>query len=194
MTSFAQVSDNSYTRASSNTLNNTTSPITLDGVDTSRFNAITTGYIVTIWNDTAYPDNPASDPNMEKAVITAATINANGSITLSRPYAKAHLGTPIIAALVVAQHISDLDTAVTTLEATTTDIQATIDAISSDKHYEQPFTTTSFLTVTHNLHKYPAITIIDSAGDEVEADPHHVSSDQFTVEFSASFSGVVYCN
>ena len=63
-----------------------------------------------------------------------------------------------------------------------------------DAHYEQAFTSASTVSVTHNLDKYPAVTVIDSAGDEVMEDIQHASSEAFTVTFSAPFSGTVFCN
>lgn len=116
-TAFLQVKDNVKITAPTNVLNNTTSPLTIPGIDTTKFPAFTNGFIVTIWNEASYPD-PGDDPNMEKAVVTAATINAlTGSLTLLRPLAKVHNGHPRIGMLMVAQHISDLDTAVNTAEA-----------------------------------------------------------------------------
>ena len=64
----------------------------------------------------------------------------------------------------------------------------------ADKTYTQDFTVASSVTVTHNLGKYPAVTVIDSAGDEVEGDVEHLSTNQLQVSFSGSFSGIVLCN
>lgn len=64
----------------------------------------------------------------------------------------------------------------------------------ADKYYTQSFTTATTVVVPHNLSKYPAITIIDSAGDEVVGDVRHDSSNQVTLNFSAPFSGTVTCN
>ena len=63
-----------------------------------------------------------------------------------------------------------------------------------DAHYEQFFTSASNVSVTHNLAKLPAVTVIDSAGDEVVGDIHHASANAFTLTFSAPFSGTVFCN
>lgn len=126
MTSFLQVSDNSDTRALVDSLNNTTSPITLSGIDTTKFIEVTTGYAVTIWDDETFP-NPDDDPNMEKALVTAATIDSSGSFTLTRPFAKTHSGTPRIALLVLAQHIKDHSTAINALETKTSNIDNTSD-------------------------------------------------------------------
>jgi hypothetical protein len=65
---------------------------------------------------------------------------------------------------------------------------------SGDKHYEQTFTNQSTVTVNHNLGKYPAVTVITSAGDEVEADIDHLDANSFTVSFSSATGGVIYCN
>lgn len=63
-----------------------------------------------------------------------------------------------------------------------------------DKYYEQTFTNASEITVTHNLGKYPSVTITDSSQDEVIGAIRHTSSNQLIVSFSASFSGKVICN
>ena len=63
----------------------------------------------------------------------------------------------------------------------------------ADSHFSQSFGGSS-VTVTHNLGKYPAVTVFDSAGDEVEGDIQHLNTNSFTLSFSASFSGVVNCN
>lgn len=49
-------------------------------------------------------------------------------------------------------------------------------------------------TVTHNLNKYPSVTIVDSANDEVEGNVNHVSKTQLTITFSAAFSGKAFLN
>tara|TARA_B100001245_G_scaffold236398_1_gene227182 strand:+ start:1667 stop:2059 length:393 start_codon:yes stop_codon:yes gene_type:complete len=63
-----------------------------------------------------------------------------------------------------------------------------------DKHYEQPFSSSSLIAVTHNLNKYPSIVVFDSAGDEVEGLVQHLNKNSLTVEFSAPFTGIVSCN
>ena len=68
------------------------------------------------------------------------------------------------------------------------------DSLSTDKNYYQSFTTTAMVVVIHNLGKKPSVTVINSAGDEVEGDIHYDSDDQVTVVFSASFSGIITCN
>lgn len=67
-------------------------------------------------------------------------------------------------------------------------------AEGGDKTYETTFTTSTQVTVQHFLGKYPAVVVIDSSGEEVEGEIHHLSKDILTVSFSAAFSGKVICN
>jgi hypothetical protein len=64
----------------------------------------------------------------------------------------------------------------------------------SDKNYVQNFTTSSTVSVNHNLNKYPSVTVIDSAGDEVQGEVIHTNMFQLTVKFNAPFSGRITCN
>lgn len=64
----------------------------------------------------------------------------------------------------------------------------------SDKYYVQNFIASSLISVNHNLFKYPAVTVHDSAGDEVEGEVDHLSINSLEVRFSAPFSGTVTCN
>lgn len=56
------------------------------------------------------------------------------------------------------------------------------------------FTTFAAGVVTHNLGKYPAVTVVDTAGDEVIGDVSYDSVNQLTVTFSSATGGTVYCN
>lgn len=48
--------------------------------------------------------------------------------------------------------------------------------------------------INHSLNKYPSVTIIDSAGSEVEGGVTYVSLSQVVVTFSAGFSGKAFLN
>lgn len=48
--------------------------------------------------------------------------------------------------------------------------------------------------VTHNLNKYPSVTIVDSAETEVIGDVQYIDSNNLTITFTAAFSGKVYLN
>lgn len=49
-------------------------------------------------------------------------------------------------------------------------------------------------TVTHNLDKYPSVTVVDSAGTVVIGDVDYIDANSLTLFFSAPFSGVAYLN
>jgi hypothetical protein len=72
--------------------------------------------------------------------------------------------------------------------------EAYTDARAGGRSFSQPFTVASQVTVTHGLGRYPAVTVIDSAGDLIEGEIGYLSPDSLTVSFSAPFSGVVTCN
>lgn len=48
--------------------------------------------------------------------------------------------------------------------------------------------------VQHNLGKYPAVSVVDSAGTEVTGDVVHIDAASLTLNFSAPFSGRAYLN
>lgn len=49
-------------------------------------------------------------------------------------------------------------------------------------------------TITHNLGKNPSVTVVTSAGDEVEGTTHYIDSNTLEVTFSAPFGGKAYLN
>lgn len=85
-----------------------------------------------------------------------------------------------------------------TINGVTPDIQGNVSlgiAVGGDLSFE--FTQSSannIWTITHNLGKYPSVTIVDSAGDEVEGMVNHTSFSSLIVTFSAAFSGKAYLN
>lgn len=48
--------------------------------------------------------------------------------------------------------------------------------------------------ITHNLGKYPAVTVIDSAGDQVEGDLRYLGLNTVRITFGAAFSGRAFFN
>ena len=70
----------------------------------------------------------------------------------------------------------------------------TINNYVGDKNYVQSFTNVDTVIVTHGLGKYPALTVLNSASDEVIGEVTHDSVDQATVVFTGNFTGKVYCN
>ena len=49
-------------------------------------------------------------------------------------------------------------------------------------------------TINHNLNKYPSVTVIDSAGTEVEGNVEHIDTNNTIIIFSGSFSGKAFIN
>jgi hypothetical protein len=49
-------------------------------------------------------------------------------------------------------------------------------------------------TINHDLNKYPAVSIVDSANDEVIGEVHYTSTSQVVITFSAGFSGKAFLN
>lgn len=48
--------------------------------------------------------------------------------------------------------------------------------------------------VTHNLNKYPSVSIVDTAGDEVIGEVHFNNANSITITFTAAFSGKAFIN
>ena len=55
-------------------------------------------------------------------------------------------------------------------------------------------TPASVWTITHNLGKYPAVCVVDTAGNEVVGQLQHVNVNQLILTFSAPFSGEAFLN
>ena len=49
-------------------------------------------------------------------------------------------------------------------------------------------------TITHNLNKHPAITIVDSGGTVVIGEIEYINLNLVYVKFNGIFSGKAYCN
>ena len=64
-----------------------------------------------------------------------------------------------------------------------------------DKNYVQTQRMASnSWTITHNLNKHPAITIVDSGGTVVIGEIEYVSLNLVYAKFNGIFSGKAYCN
>ena len=55
-------------------------------------------------------------------------------------------------------------------------------------------TVASTWTVTHNLGKYPSVTVVDSSNNEVIGDIQYTNTNSLKITFSSGFSGKAYCN
>ncbi len=66
---------------------------------------------------------------------------------------------------------------------------------SGDKHFrfEQIAPSTTWL-ITHDLDKYPSVTVVDSAATEVTGKVIYLSSNQLEISFNAAFTGQAFLN
>lgn len=63
-----------------------------------------------------------------------------------------------------------------------------------DKNFTTTFSNQAEVLVTHNLNKYPAITVLDSANDVVVGEVEYINLNAIRLAFSSSFTGRVTCN
>lgn len=64
----------------------------------------------------------------------------------------------------------------------------------SDKHFVAEFIVSSSVAVNHNLNKYPSVSVMNTAGEEVVGQVDYLNTNQLVVSFAAPFSGRVTCN
>lgn len=66
---------------------------------------------------------------------------------------------------------------------------------SGDKYFvhDQSFPSNEW-EITHNLGKHPAVTVIDSVGNEVEGDCNYIDDNSLTLTFAFPFSGMAFLN
>ena len=67
--------------------------------------------------------------------------------------------------------------------------------LTGDKHFTYiKSTPDSVWEITHDLDKYPSVTVVDSAGSVVMGDITYTSKSAIKITFSAAFSGKAYLN
>lgn len=49
-------------------------------------------------------------------------------------------------------------------------------------------------TITHNLGKFPSVSVVDSANDEVIGEVTYIDTNSLIIKFTAAFSGKAYLN
>lgn len=76
------------------------------------------------------------------------------------------------------------------------DDKANWNAKESDKTfvYDQTDVASATWVITHNLNKYPSVTVVDSSGTVVEGDVQYDSLNQVTITFSGGFKGKATLN
>lgn len=75
-------------------------------------------------------------------------------------------------------------------------LQNQIDHIQDgDKHFAfSQSSPASIWYIEHNLNKFPSVTIVDSAGNQVEGDVAYIDINNVMIMFYAAFSGKAYLN
>jgi hypothetical protein len=82
-----------------------------------------------------------------------------------------------------------------TISPSTGQGEVTISASNTDKNFV--FTQgspSSTWNVSHGLDKFPSVSVVDSANNEVEGDVHFIDVNNLTITFSSSFAGKAYLN
>lgn len=73
-------------------------------------------------------------------------------------------------------------------------IKSYVDARLDKNYVHTQISASNNWTITHNLNKYPAITIVDSGGTVVIGEIGYVNLNLVYVRFNGIFSGKAYCN
>lgn len=95
----------------------------------------------------------------------------------------------------INDRISTNETIIQTNSENISSLQTQINQIESDKRFvhKQAVASDTWI-ITHNLGKYPSITVVDSAGTVVIGDIILQTTEQATIKFSSAFGGKAYCN
>lgn len=68
-------------------------------------------------------------------------------------------------------------------------------AEAHDRHFEYEWRAAQeSVQITHNLHKKPSVTVIDTAGNELFCDVTYIDDDKVTLSFSSPIRGIAYLN
>ena len=84
-----------------------------------------------------------------------------------------------------------------TNDANTASQKAIADLVfdAADRHLVYEWATPeTTVTVSHNLGKFPAVTVVDTAGSEIVCDVRHDDDNTVTLTFSAPLRGTAYFN
>ena len=64
-----------------------------------------------------------------------------------------------------------------------------------DKHFVfNQVAAVSTWNITHNLDKYPSVSVVDSGNNLVIGDVEYINTNELTLTFNAAFSGKAYLN
>ena len=68
-----------------------------------------------------------------------------------------------------------------------------VTGFASEEYVHEQALPSATWVIAHNLGGLPAITVIDSANNQVEGDVRFDSEDQVTITFASAFSGKAVC-
>ena len=109
-----------------------------------------------------------------------------------------HNGTDVIWSSEHNQEVWKLGTDTKPTTISPLSLKETINALkteSSDLNYVHNQSQALYTwSVTHNLNKYPSVTVIDSAGSTVEGTITYISNEEIKIQFSSPFSGKAILN
>lgn len=84
----------------------------------------------------------------------------------------------------------------TELRETAESLQERIDAVSeiANGYVHEQGIASAVWTVQHNLDKYPSVTVVDSAGNEIVADIQYLSKSEVRITMTGASKGLAYLN
>ncbi len=141
-----------------------------------------TRYPATPFNATTAPDGVL--PLHDNSEIVRVTDITGDVLTIVR----AQEGT-VAKSIAVGWRIAD-----TATDKTFTDIETAITDITPGSIYyvHNQISASATWSISHNLDKYPGVTVVDSAGTVVEGSIQYTNSNTIVITFSAAFSGKAY--
>lgn len=71
---------------------------------------------------------------------------------------------------------------------------AAVQAATTDSYQHTQGAASDTWTVTHGLGRYPAVTVLDSGGSQVECSVNHSSLNQVVITLSYAISGIATCS
>lgn len=139
-------------------------------------------------------ESPPLTVTSEQTVSTVAVTESPAlTVLVEKPSGPVELTIlPDPAVVTVEQSIAPVDVSILPDPAT---VVVEVPGHDNDAHLVHVQATPALeWTVAHNLGKFPSVTIVDSAGSEVEAAVRHNDANNLTVTFTAAMSGSLYLN
>ena len=75
------------------------------------------------------------------------------------------------------------------------DLQLDVGVVYSDKNYvHRQDVASDEWEISHNLDKYPSVSVVDSAGNIIYGNVHYISLNLIKIYFKSAFTGRAYLN